>query len=159
MLRDYVAKFQLYSALRCSILLGVVVLAGCGGSSPAAPQADDHVLTGTIEIAYSALNGDPVIQEVEALVDDQQVSHQSVVPGSDRAFLDVGATFQTAGSHRIAVRIVRQSGTSVQYFVYGGIAVYRLSDPNSVVSYAFGSSANYYTMKAGDRVEMVVNVP
>lgn len=132
---------------------------GCHGESPAASTPNDHYVSGVIAIIYADADGTPVLQEAEVLVDGERVGHQSFVPGADRAFFNFEATFRAAGSHRVSVRVVRQSRTTVDYVINGGLAAARLSvGASSVVNYSFGSTA-IRSMRAGDQVESVVDVP
>lgn len=58
-------------------------------SAPTSTAPDNHALSGSIGIIYAQANGAPVLQEVESLLDDQQVGHESFAPGTDRAFMAV----------------------------------------------------------------------
>jgi len=142
------------------VLLGLVGTAGaCGGDSPTSPASNDHYISGTVAIFYGWMDGTPVLQEAELLLDGKRVGYQTFVPGADRAYFDLEATFPSAGPHRVAIRVIRQSRISVDYSIGGGIGAARLSaGANSLINYRFGPN-DWLTMKAGDKYEATIDVP
>lgn len=135
-----------------------LVGAACGGGDLSKPQLNDHAMTGTVAIFASSLSGVPVIEDVELLLDDESAFRQSFSTGVDRAFFNVETTFKTAGTHKVAIRVVRQTRTTVEYFASGGLATYRPSNTSTITSYQFGKNGPYL-LKAGERIEMSVEVP
>jgi len=141
---------------RIFVIGSALFLASCGSGSTA-PETKDHVLAGRLGIFYEWADGSQILQEVELLIDGQKASSQSFPTGIDRAFLDIGAEFANGGSHTVALRVVRQTRSSVGYSIAGGISAYRPSlGANSVVQYPVNASK---TMKAGDKWELTIAVP
>lgn len=140
-LRTLRTSWNLYRAcLRSAGVAALVVgvVGGCHSDSPTAAASNDHYMGGSIAILSAWMDGSPVLQEAEVLVDGERVGHQTFVPGSDRAFFNFEAIFRSAGRHKVAIRVIRQSRASVEYSITGGIGAAKLSaGANSVINYRF----------------------
>ncbi len=137
-----------------SLCLWLALLASCGGSSSGPSGSTVHGLTITVAIANVTL--DKPLVEVALLIDGIQVGSSTTYPGgTGNARLDPVPIGVTAGSHRVAFKVVQQRYASVPYIVAG--TVIGSNDATGVlVRQDFPQSA---TLKAGDQVEVTVNVP
>lgn len=137
-------------------LLALTLLSGmsCGGSSGDGPTASSsHSITVTASL-YNATVDNPVL-EAALLIDGVQVGTSTkYAGGTGNAGLSILPTPVSAGSHKVALRVIQQRFASVTYTVIG--AVIGANGSGALVQQNFPSTA---TLKAGEQVEVTVNVP
>lgn len=143
---------------RCILFVWVLV-AACGGNGAPTESAITRTISGSVGVfAFSAdrLSTISAITEAELLLDGKRVGPRLISQsGSDRVFLQLEEAI-SGGPHTVAVRIVAQRYAAVEYLIVGGFAAANRST-GVIVTAAFPDQ--FHTMRAGDKVELTINVP
>jgi hypothetical protein len=134
----------------------VFVAVGCKSGTEPSQAPNQYAVGGTV-IVYAQTGADDALIEAELLVDDEAIGTKQVFPsGTFQVLLSATKYLSSKGSHSVAVRIVRQKYTNVEYLLSGaGYAVNGKTGATTTIQ--FPTAAR--TLKAGDMVSVTVTIP
>jgi hypothetical protein len=144
-------------AVRWVAATSFVACIACGGSGGGTTSPSSNSVHGlTINAALYNATVDKPITEAAILVDGvDQGNHFLDASGSGNVSFSAQVGVASAGVHRVALKVIQQRYASVTYATLGTVLASN-SETGAIVRQSFPTTV---TLKAGDQVEVSVNVP